>query len=85
MVTEEVRGSCMGGSLDTISYCLFLIHKFVRVHLIIPALEGAGWNFWLVVFGVCHFAGVNSYIFDRKTGLAGHSQLVQKNNRSKKK
>jgi peptidoglycan/LPS O-acetylase OafA/YrhL len=39
--------------LGTISYSLYLIHKFVCVHLIIPALEGAGWNFWLVVFGVC--------------------------------
>ncbi len=53
MVTEEGRGSCMGVFLGTISYCPYLIHKFVRVHLIIPVFEGAGWNFWLVVFGIC--------------------------------
>jgi peptidoglycan/LPS O-acetylase OafA/YrhL len=39
--------------LGTISYSLYLVHKFVCVHLIIPALEAAGWNFWLIVFGVC--------------------------------
>jgi peptidoglycan/LPS O-acetylase OafA/YrhL len=39
--------------LGTISYSLYLVHKFVCVHLIIPILSGFGWNFWLIVFGVC--------------------------------
>lgn len=40
--------------LGTISYSLYLVHKFVCKSLIIPFLEGQmGMNFWVVVFLVC--------------------------------
>jgi len=40
--------------LGTISYSLYLVHKFVCKSLIIPYLEGQlGMNFWVVVFLVC--------------------------------
>ncbi len=39
--------------LGNISYSLYLVHKFVCVHLIIPALTALGVNFWVSVFAVC--------------------------------
>lgn len=40
--------------LGTISYSLYLVHKFVCVSIIIPALtKYTGLNFWAIVFGVC--------------------------------
>lgn len=40
--------------LGTISYSLYLVHKFVCKSLIIPLLEEEmHLNFWFVVFGVC--------------------------------
>ena len=40
--------------LGTISYSLYLVHKFVCKSLIIPFLEGQlGMNFWVVVFFIC--------------------------------
>ena len=40
--------------LGTISYSLYLVHKFVCKSLIIPLLEQhTNLNFWVIVFGVC--------------------------------
>ncbi|MCE7922002.1 MAG: acyltransferase [Haliscomenobacteraceae bacterium CHB4] len=39
--------------LGTISYSLYLVHKFVCKSLIIPALEQVGLHFWVIVFAVC--------------------------------
>lgn len=40
--------------LGTISYSLYLVHKFVCKSLIIPVLEeNTNLNFWVIVFGVC--------------------------------